>query len=69
MKTYLIKNTDLMLNGKIFSEGSTIELDEKEANSLSDYLVTLSASSLAVSRDEVSPTNKKEFNVKNKRNK
>jgi hypothetical protein len=42
MKTYLIKETDIMHNGKISPEGSTIELDEKEALQLSNFLVTLS---------------------------
>ena len=38
MKTYTIKNTDIMHKGKIFPEGSTIDLEEKEAESLSDFL-------------------------------
>jgi len=38
MKQYTIKNTDLMLNGKLFPEGSTINLDDKDAQSLSNYL-------------------------------
>ncbi len=42
MKQYTIKNTDIMHNGKIFPEGSTIDLEDKDAESLSDYLVILS---------------------------
>lgn len=38
MKTYTIINTDIMHKGKVFSEGSTIELDEKDAVILSAYL-------------------------------
>ena len=38
MKTYIIKNTDIMHKGKIFPEGSTIYLEDKEAESLSDFL-------------------------------
>jgi hypothetical protein len=38
MKTYTIKNTDIMHNGKIFPEGSTIELEDKEAESLTIFL-------------------------------
>ena len=38
MKTYTIKNTDIMLNGKIIPEGSTVNLDEKDAQLLSEYL-------------------------------
>ena len=40
MKYKLIK-TDLFLNGKLIPEGSTIELPEKEASSLSVYLEEL----------------------------
>ncbi len=66
MKTYTIKNSDIMHNGKLFPEGSTINLDDKDAESLSNYLVTLSASSRAETRDEVSSINNKEQNTKNK---
>lgn len=64
MKTYIIKNSDIMHGKKVFPEGSTIELDENDAVNLSDYLeeikvsslitdnVTLSVSSRAESRDE-----------------
>ena len=38
MKTYTIKNTDIMLNGKIIPEGSTVNLDDKDAQLLSEYL-------------------------------
>ena len=38
MKQYLIKNTDIMLNGKIIPEGSTVNLDDKDAQLLSEYL-------------------------------
>lgn len=41
MKQYLIKNSDIMHNGKLFPEGSTINLDDKEAESLSDYLTEI----------------------------
>ena len=57
MKQYIIKNSDIMLNGKLIPEGSTVELDEKDAQSLSAYLVTLSASSRAETRDEGSTKN------------
>ena len=67
MKQYLIKNTDIMLNGKVIPEGSTIELDENEAISLSDYLVTLSASSRAETRDKVLPTINKAIITNNKK--
>lgn len=43
MKTYTIKNTDIMHKGKIFPEGSSIDLDEKDAEILSAYLVQLDA--------------------------
>lgn len=54
MKTYAIKNSDIMLNGKLIPEGSTVKLDDKDAESLSNYLVPLDASSRAESRDECS---------------
>ncbi len=38
MKTYTIKNSDIMHKGKIFPEGSTIDLEDKEAESLSNFL-------------------------------
>jgi len=41
MKQYLIKNSDIMHNGKLFPEGSTINLDDKEAESLSGYLTEI----------------------------
>ncbi|MBE0550821.1 MAG: hypothetical protein IH619_00380 [Ignavibacterium sp.] len=41
MKTYIIKNSDIMLNGKLFPEGSTINLEDKDAQSLSDYLTEI----------------------------
>lgn len=58
MKTYTIKNTDIMHKGKIFPEGATIDLEEKEAESLSDFLVTLR-------EVEVSSKVNKEVNTKN----
>jgi len=41
MKQYLIKNSDIMHNGKLFPEGSTINLDDKDAQSLSNYLAEI----------------------------
>jgi len=41
MKTYTIKNSDIMHNGKLFPEGSTISLEEKDAQSLSNYLTEI----------------------------
>ena len=38
MKTYIIKDTDLMINGSIVPEGSKIELNDEDAKSLSPYL-------------------------------
>ena len=61
MKQYLIKNSDILHNGKIFPEGTTIELADKDAQSLSDYLVTLSVV-------EVSENKSKSLELK-KRNK
>lgn len=35
---YIVKNSDLLHNGEKFSEGSEIELSEKEAKKLAPYL-------------------------------
>lgn len=42
MKTYKIINSDIMLKGKLFPEGTTINLDDKDAQSLASFLVILS---------------------------
>ena len=57
MKTYTIKNTDIMHKGKIFPEGSPIDLDDKDAEILSAYLYEIKDSPI---------TNYKEQNTKNK---
>jgi len=57
MKTYTIKNTDIMRKGKIFPEGSTIELNDEEAKSLSEYLV--------IQHDSDTSLNKSKQNNKN----
>jgi len=38
MKTYSIRNSDIMHKGKIFPEGSTIDLEDNEAETLSNFL-------------------------------
>ena len=45
MQNYLIKNTDIMLNGQIIPEGSTINLDDKDAESLSSFLEPINSES------------------------
>ncbi len=45
MKKYTIKNSDIMHNGKIFPEGSTIDLEDKETESLSDFLDPINSDS------------------------
>lgn len=67
MKTYIIKNTDIMHKGKIFPEGSTIELDEKEASQLSKYLDEVNNSSLITNHSSL--TNKEQSTKNNKRSK
>lgn len=61
MKQYLIKNSDILHNGKIFPEGTTIELEDKDAQSLSSYLVQ---SSLELEPEVELKTN---FNNKNQK--
>ncbi len=63
MKQYLIKNSDIMHNGKIFPEGSTIELDEKDSENLSDYLEEIKDSSLITDHSSLK---NKELSTKNK---
>ena len=36
---YIIKNTDLFLNGKLIPEGKTVELSSHDSELLSDYLI------------------------------
>jgi len=64
MKSYLIKQSDIMHKGKLFPEGSTIELDEQEALQLSKYLDVVKVSSLIT--DHSSLNNNKEQSTKNK---
>ena len=45
MRTYKIINTAIQLNGKLFPEGSTINLDDKDAQSLSKYLEEINVAS------------------------
>lgn len=62
MKTYLIKKSDIMLNGKVIPEGSTVKLDDKDAQVLSDYLVILD-------NPEAIPVKKQSNKKNNKRSK
>ncbi len=39
MKKYIIKNSDLYIKGKVYPEGSIIELDDASANFLKLYLI------------------------------
>ncbi len=63
MKQFIIKLTDIMHKGKVFPEGSTIELDEQEALQLSKYLDEVKDSSLIT--DHSSLKNKEQI-TKNK---
>lgn len=58
MKQYLIKNSDIMHNGKIFPEGSTINLDDKDAKSLSSFLEEIKDASVS-STTNISKNNKR----------
>jgi len=37
-KKYKVKNTNLLHNGVVYKSGDTLELDEKQARKLSDFL-------------------------------
>lgn len=70
MKTYKIINSDILFKGKLFPENGTINLDDKDAGSLSAYLITLSSvSSRAESRDEGSSASSTEKESKNNKRK
>jgi hypothetical protein len=62
MKTYIIKNTDIMHKGKIFPEGSTIDLEDKEAESLSDFLDLIKSDSSKSLEPVIKPETKKRSN-------
>nr|BDD46509.1 hypothetical protein 13 [bacterium] len=38
MSKYKVKQTDILHNGKIYPEGSEIELNDKQAKMIADYL-------------------------------
>ena len=35
---YIIKNTDLFLNGKLIPEGSSVELSKQDSDMLSEFI-------------------------------
>jgi len=43
MPKYKIKKTGILKDGKVFAEGSEIELTQKEAGKLSDFLIPVEA--------------------------
>ena len=57
MKKYIIKDTDLMINGSIVPEGSKIDLNDEDAKLLSPYLIQVEEE-----------TEKKKTNVKGNKN-
>jgi hypothetical protein len=63
MKSYIIKNTDLLLNGKLIPEGSTINLDDKDAVSLEDYLIESKPEPLVLNSFQDQPN----ANIKNQK--
>lgn len=71
MKTYIIKNSDIMHKGKIFPEGTTINLDDKDAEYLSDFLYILNNPSPAPQEEQVEEfqSNKEQKNKNIKRRK
>lgn len=40
-KKYKVKNTNLLHNGVVYKSGDTLELDEKQARKLSDFLTCI----------------------------
>ena len=41
MKTYTITKTDLFFKGKVYAEGTKIELADEDIQGLDDYLIPL----------------------------
>lgn len=41
LKKYRVKHTSIMHNGKVYKEGSTIELDDNQAKRLEDFVELL----------------------------
>jgi len=76
---YIIKNSDLFLNGKLIREGSEIELSEEQTKGIEDFLIPLtiqSHSALDAESDSkshpepvVGSANEKETKSKSKGNK
>lgn len=40
---YIIKNSDIMLNGKIVPEGSVVELSELQTKGIENFLIPLNS--------------------------
>ena len=51
MKKYMIIKSDLYINGKVYSEGSVIELDDYNAKHLIHYLEELTEPVTEISQD------------------
>lgn len=59
MKTYKIINTDILFKGKLFPENSTINLDDKDAQSLSSFLKEIKDASTSNSYKELKNNKRK----------
>ena len=59
MKQFIIKLSDIMHKGKIFPEGSTIDLEDKETESLSNFLDIIKSDSSKLLELEPKPELKK----------
>ena len=44
---YIIKNSDLFLNGKLIREGSAIELNENQTTGIEQYLIAIESNCLS----------------------
>lgn len=64
MPKYKIKHTSIMHNGKICSEGSVIELTEKEAKRLEDFVTLIPEKKTTTSAAQTK--NQNQTNSKNK---
>lgn len=59
MAKYKVKHTSILHNGELFKEGSIIELDEKHAAKLADFIERLPNQSNSKPKTQTAKTNTK----------
>jgi len=68
MAKYKIKHTSIMHNGELYSEGSTVELTDKQAKRLEDFVTLIpekkSAENLTKTKTQTADKNKTKTETK-----